>query len=68
METLATAAVEALFDSSVRGVQDWRSMENLASNYRSNKPGRVTATAAAAQSSASSTAEVGGDRVGREDL
>ncbi|CAN0506740.1 unnamed protein product, partial [Ectocarpus sp. 8 AP-2014] len=30
VETLASAAVEALFDSSVRGVQDWRGMEKLA--------------------------------------
>ncbi|CAB1115868.1 unnamed protein product [Ectocarpus sp. CCAP 1310/34] len=37
VETLASAAVEALFDSSVRGVQDWRGMEKLAGSYKANK-------------------------------
>eukprot|EP00903_Cladosiphon_okamuranus_P016349 g15077.t1 len=65
VETLATAAVEALFDSSVRGVQDWRGMQKLASNYESNKPSRT----AAAASSASSTPGISGDGGGvREDL
>lgn len=47
METLASAAVEALLDSSVRGVQDWRGMEKLAESYKSNKPSRTTAAAVA---------------------
>eukprot|EP00752_Nemacystus_decipiens_P018397 g16500.t1 len=63
VETLATAAVEALFDSSIRGVQDWRSMENLASNYKSNKSSR-----AAAGATSLSTADVSGDVGSREDL
>lgn len=40
VETLASAAVEALFDSSVRGVQDWRGMEKLAESYKANKAPR----------------------------
>ncbi|CAN0431792.1 unnamed protein product, partial [Hapterophycus canaliculatus] len=36
VQTLASAAVEALFDSSVRGVQDWRGMEKLAEDHKSN--------------------------------
>lgn len=41
VETLASAAVEALLDSSVRGVQDWRGMEKLAESYKANKPSRT---------------------------
>lgn len=66
VETLATAAVEALFNASVRGVQDWRGMQKLASDYESNKPSR-TAAAAAAEST-TSTAENSGDGGVREDL
>ncbi|CAM9196933.1 unnamed protein product [Ectocarpus sp. 4 AP-2014] len=43
VETLASAAVEALFDSSVRGVQDWRGMEKLAGSYKANKATRGAA-------------------------
>lgn len=45
VETLASAAVEALLDSSVSGVQDWRGMEKLAESYKSNKQSRTTAVA-----------------------
>lgn len=43
VETLASAAVEALLDSKVRGVQDWRGMEDLESRYKANKGARTTA-------------------------
>ncbi|CAM9399741.1 unnamed protein product [Ascophyllum nodosum] len=37
VETLASAAVAGLMDDNVRGVQDWKKMEELSSKYKSNK-------------------------------
>ncbi|CAM9801463.1 unnamed protein product [Laminaria digitata] len=41
VETLASAAVEALLDPSVRGVQDWRGMNDLEERYKANKRTRT---------------------------
>lgn len=42
VETLASAAVEALLDSKVRGVQNWRGMEDLEGRYKAYKGARTT--------------------------
>lgn len=43
VKTLASAAVEALLDPSVRGVQDWRGMEDLLDRYKANEGARKPA-------------------------
>ncbi len=61
MDTLASAAVEALFDRSVRGVQDWRGMGQLAESFQANKETRRAAAAASGGESSSNTAAAGGE-------
>lgn len=36
VDTLASAVVEALLDAEVRGVQDWRKMEQLSERLKSD--------------------------------
>lgn len=51
VETLASAAVEGLLDSSVRGVQDWKKMEDLSERRKVNKPKRTGAKLASGAAS-----------------
>lgn len=64
METLASAAVEALFDPSVRGVQDWRGMGKLSESFQAKKETRRAAAAAGDSSSSTNTAGGGGGEGG----